>query len=324
MTKNVWTIAILALLLSVGRASAQDAAPAPAEVKLVRFSPAVEVKDLESGTLTVLKPGEKKAIFALPYKAYPYGSKFESSADARFKIYFSDSTYAVIKGVANFSAKQENEYRKIVLDIARGDVNLSVEQRAQADQFSILTPLGIFSSLRGMSKLHVGAIGKGVVGENDFSFRTLSGSAIFNGLHFAMQGMVQANAFSANNGVGMQSSAVVGKIGEVKMELPSGAGKTANFDLTPGATVKITRAKAKGSNNWVVSVLTLYANGQAKNYFCYVENRGEGFATGDIIGDMLPEEAPESTEEKPAETSGATPAADDAQMDDFDDGDTLL
>lgn len=278
-------VAILGSLLGAGAVCAQEAQ----EPKPARFDAMVRVMDLEHGTLMATKPG-LPAERALSYKAYPYGTVFEADAGARFRVMFSDLSYAVVKGPARLIPRASDAWRKVAVEVTHGDVNFFVEQRAQPGQFTLVTPLGVFTSLQGMSKLHVGDVAKGAVAEEDFSFRTLSGNAVFEGLHYKMTGMTQANAFISADARGMLASAITGKLGEVKMEIPSGDGKATAFSLTPGSTVKITRAKAKGSDNWVVSVLTLYANGEAKNYFCYVENRGEGYATGELIAEVLPEE----------------------------------
>ncbi len=279
-----------------------------AEAKPVRFNAMVRVMDLEHGTLMVTKPGQA-AEPALAYKAYPYGSTFEAKDGVKFRLIFSDLTYALVKGPAKFVPRATDEWRKVAIDVTRGDLNFSIEQRALPGQFTLVTPLGTFTSLQGMSKLHMGEIlpGKDVT-EEEFSFRTLSGSAVYEGLHYKMAGMTQANAFSSADSSTLYSSNITGKLGEVKMALPSGNGTTTDFSLTPGATVKITRAKPKGSNNWVVSVLTLYANGEAKNYFCYVENRGEGYATGELIAEVLPAEENAETED-----SAEDVASDDAE-----------
>ncbi len=283
--RNAMMAVALGSMFGAGVVCAQEAQ----EPKPARFDAMVRVMDLEHGTLTVTKPGQP-AEKAMSYRAYPYGSVFEADAGARFRVMFSDLTYAVVKGPARFVPRASDEWRKVAVEVQRGDLNLSVEPRAQPGQFTLVTPLGTFTSLQGMSKLHVGDVAKGAVTEEDFSFHTLSGNAVYEGLHYKMTGMTQANAFVSADAGGMVSSALVGKSGEVKMEIPAGNGKSTAFSLTPGATVKITRAKAKGSDNWVVSVLTLYANGEAKNYFCYVENRGEGYATGELIAEVLPEE----------------------------------
>lgn len=333
MMRNAMMAVALSSLLGAGVVCAQDAQ----EPKPTRFDAMVRVMDLEHGTVTVTKPGQV-AEKAVSYKAYPYGTRFEVSDGAKFRMMFSDFTYAVIKGPAVFVPRASDEWRKIAVEVTRGDMNFFVEQHAQPGQFTLVTPLGTFTSLQGMSKLHVGDVAKGTVTEEDFSFRTLSGNAVYEGLHYKMTGMTQANAFVSADAKGMVSTELTGKLGEVKMEIPAGNGKATDFSLTPGATVKITRAKPKGSDNWVVSVLTLYANGEAKNYFCYVENRGEGYATGELIAEVLPEEKdPEASEDaatdetqdnaqggaaaQPEENGGALPTIPD-ELESF--GDDLL
>lgn len=288
MVRKVVRMMMLGVVLCASVICAQDEADTP---KKVRFDALVKVVDLQ-GALQVKLPNATEFVAAMPYKAYPYGTVFTATDKARFRVIFSDLTYMVIQGPVTFTPVASDLWQKVSIQVKRGDFNVSVDQRAQPEQFEIVTPLGTFASLRGMSKLHVGDIAKGVVTKEDFSFRTLSGEAVFNGLHYSMANMTQANAFVSADVDGFYSSDVMGRSGEVKMDLPSGGGKNTPFSLTPGATVKITRAKARASDNWVVSVLTLYANGEAKNYFCYVENRGDGYCTGELIAEVLPEEVP--------------------------------
>lgn len=286
MVRRIVKLMMLGMVLCASVVYAQDET---AEAKKIRFEALVKVVELQ-GSLQVKLPNATESIPAISYKAYPYGSVFTATDKTRFRVIFSDLTYMVIQGPVTFTPRTSDMWQKVSVEVQRGDFNIAVDQRAQPEQFEIVTPLGAFTSLRGMSKLHVGDIAKGTVTKEDFSFRTLSGEATFAGLHYTMSGMTQANAFVSADIEGLYASDVTGRSGEVKMDLPAGGGKNTPFSLTPGATVKITRAKARGSDNWVVSVLTLYANGEAKNYFCYVENRGEGFYTGELIAEVLPEE----------------------------------
>lgn len=286
MVRKIVGMMMLGMALCASVVYAQDEAET---AKKVRFDALVKVMELQ-GSLQVTLPGATEAIPAISYKAYPYGTVFTATDKTRFRVIFSDLSYIVVQGPVTFIPRASDLWQKVSVDVQRGDFNIAVDQRAQPEQFEIVTPLGSFSSLCGMSKLHVGDIAKGTVTKEDFSFRVLSGEATFDGLHYTMSGMTQANAFVSADVDGLYFSDVTGRSGEVKMDLPSGDGKNTPFSLTPGATVKITRAKAPASDNWVVSVLTLYANGEAKNYFCYVENRGEGFSTGELIAEVLPEE----------------------------------
>ena len=329
MVQRTMTALLFGALLGAQAVYAQEAA----EPKPVRFDAMVKVTDVsaeDAAKVQILKPGEKTAIAALPHKAYPYGSTFTVPEGIRLRVRFSDLSHMMVRGPAVFTPKAAEEWRKVSLEIRRGDYNFSIDTRAQAGQFSVVTPLGTFSSMNGMSKLHVGDIAKGTVAKEDFAFRVLSGESTFNGVHYTMSKLAQANHFVSADAAGMSASDVIGRVGEVKMDLPtSGDGKNTPFSLTPGATVKITRAKARGSDNWVVSVLTLYANGEAKNYFCYVENRGEGFYTGELIAEVLPEEEDDTAAEDAASgaaeggsaASGSDAAAD--SLDNFDDGDLL-
>lgn len=293
------TVAFSACVLSAATLCAQEA---EGEAKPLRFEAMVRVLNLEAqadatgatmpgaGLRVTLPNG--KTVDAVSYKAYPYGSTFEATAGTQFRICFSPLTYAVVKGPAKFVPTAAEEWQKVQMKIDFGDVNTRVDDRALAGQFELVTPLGTFTDMNGMAKLHVGqdvALDKPVKGD-DFSFRTLSGSAAFKGLHYTMNDMTQANAFSSTDAMGFSTSELTGRLGEVKMAIPSGNGASTDFSLTPGSQVKITRAKPQGSDNWVVSVLTLYANGEAKNYFCYVENRGEGYSTGELIDEILPAE----------------------------------
>ncbi len=291
MIRNALMIAALGSMLGAGVVYAQEAQ----EAKPARFDVMVRVMALENGTLTATRPGQAPEQ-AISYKAYPYGTRFVASDGARFRVHFSDLTYAVVRGPADFVARATDEWRKVTVEVTRGDLNFSIGARTLPDQFEIVTPLGAFTSLQGMSKLHIGDINKDTITEKDFSFRTLSGTATYSGLHYKMGALTQANAFTALQADTEEATELVGRSGEVKMDLPMGNDKQMPFSLTPGAIVKITRARPKGSDNWVVSVLALYANGEAQNYFCYVENRGEGFATGELIAEMLPEEEDEAEE----------------------------
>lgn len=322
MVRNTMLATMLGVALGATAVYAQDLM----EEKMVRFEPSVQVIGLENGGLSVTKPGEMIPTPGVSYKAYPYGSIFEVGDGVKCRLRFSDLTYAVVKGPAKLTPIASDLFSKVVLDVARGDVNLSVDTRAQPGQFTVVTPMGSFTSLQGTSRLHVGDISNAEVDENDFSFRTLSGTAVFGGLHYKMGNMTQANAFFSgdatsvtSNGKIFRDTQIEGVSGEVVTELPMGAENKIDFSLTPGSVVKITRAKHPGSNNWVVSVLTLFANGVAQNYFCYVEGRGAEYATGDLVGEVLPEE----TEEELGEEGGEDDLFGDDESDDMGGGDSL-
>ena len=283
-------------------ATALFAQESEAEAQPLRFEPMVRVLNLERdadakpGAALRVRGADGKTREAVAYKAYPYGSTFEADEGVRFRVGFSNLTYAVVRGPARFTPKAADEWRKVTLEAQLGDYNLRVDDRSLPGQFEIATPLGTFTDMAGMARLHLGKdlAANETVGEEDFSFRTLSGNAVFKGLHYTMSGMTQANAFASADTQGFVTSELTGRLGEVKMELPMGGNNAPTpFSLTPGAQVKIARAKPKGSDNWVVSVLTLYANGQAQNYFCYVEGRGEGYATGELLAEVLPPEPEE-------------------------------
>ncbi|MBQ9693475.1 MAG: hypothetical protein IJV69_01795 [Kiritimatiellae bacterium] len=321
MARNGMLSVVLGAMLGVTAVYAHD----DLEMKMVRFEPSVQVLALEQGGLTVQKPG-KSPEAGVCYKAYPYGTQFTLDEGVKCRLRFNDLSFAVVKGPAVVKPMASDMFQKVVLDVSRGDVNLSVDQRAQAGQFTVLTPMGSFTSIQGTAKLHVGEITGGTIEDDDFAFRTLSGTAVFGGLHYKMADMTQANAFLSADAETQTASGKVfrdtrleGTSGSVATALSMGGDKTIDFALTPGAVVKITRAKNPGSDNWVVSVLTLYADGKAKNYFCYVENRGDEYATGDLLGELLPEEEEgdgEDTEETEDEASDTS--ADDS-MDDFGD-----
>lgn len=340
MIRNaMFTVAFGACALGAAALFAQESTEA--EAQPLRFEPMVRVLNLErdadaapGATLRVKAPGGT-AREAVAYKAYPYGSTFEADEGVRFRVGFSNLTYAVVRGPARFTPKAADEWRKVTLEAQLGDYNLRVDDRSLPGQFEIATPLGTFTDMAGMARLHLGKdlAANETVGEEDFSFRTLSGNAVFKGLHYTMSGMTQANAFASADTQGFVTSELTGRLGEVKMELPMGGNNAPTpFSLTPGAQVKITRAKPKGSDNWVVSVLTLYANGQAQNYFCYVEGRGEGFATGELLAEVLPPEPEEGDlldgeGDLGGDLGGGDDAFDDAslgdlpdEMTDFDDG----
>ncbi len=315
-----------ALILCVAMgAYAQDE---EAGTKPERFEALVRVTDISMpGTLKVTRPGVTTAEPVQVFKAYPYESTFTLEKGATCRLFFSDMTYTVVLGPATFKPVAGDEWRKVDVQAQMGTYNFSVDSRVLPGQFSVTTPLGTFSEMQGMSRVHVGDIKAGTVTADDFSFRVLSGTAKFNGLHYSMSGMTQANYFTEANSEGLLMSDIKGRVGEVKMNLPtSGDGKNMDFALTPGTTVKITRAKAQGSKNWTVSVLTLFANGEAQNYFCYVENRGDGYYTGELIAELLPEE--EEGEESSAEDAEAEAYTSEAlktpdEMESFDDYDLM-
>ena len=291
MVRNaMFSMVLGALALGAAPLVAQEEAPAP---KPLRFDPMVKVMELDKGErLLVTLPGAQEPVEAIAYKAYPYGSRFEAAKGTTFRVLFSNLTYAIVRGPAVFVPRANDQWRKVILDAQKGDFNMRVDERTLPGQFEVVTPLGTFTSMHGMSKLHIGDIAKDkAIDKDDFSFRTLAGDAVFKGLHYNMNGLTQANAFSSADTKGLQTSTLTGRLGEVKMDIPAGNGASTPFSLTPGSSVQITRAKARGSDNWVVSVLTLYANGQAKNDFCYVENRGEGYSTGELIAEVLPEDS---------------------------------
>lgn len=311
------TVAFGACVLSAATLRAQEA---EGEAKPLRFDAMVRVLNLEakdgSAGLRVTLPSGQ-TVQAVSYKAYPYGSTFVADKGTQFRVCFSPLTYAVVKGPARFVPSAADAWQKVQVKVELGDFNTRVDDRALPGQFEIATPLGTFTDMNGMAKLHVGAdIALNTpVKADDFSFRTLSGSAAFKGLHYTMSGMTQANAFSSADAMGFSTSELTGRLGEVKMELPAGNGAMTPFSLTPGSQVKITRAKPQGSDNWVVSVLTLYANGQAQNYFCYVENRGEGYSTGELLAEVLPENA-EGEEGEEGEAEGEDALGDEGALGD--------
>lgn len=317
MARNGMLSIALGVMLGATAVYAQD----DLEMQKVRFEPSVQVLALEQRGVTVQKPG-KAAEAAVCYKAYPYGSTFTVAEGVKCRLRFSDLSFAVVTGPAVLKPMSAELFQKVILDVQRGDLDLSVDQRAQAGQFTVLTPMGSFTSIQGTAKLYVGEIEGGTIEEGDFSFRTLSGTAVFGGLHYKMANMTQANAFFSGDvqkittdGKVFRDTRLEGVSGGVTTALPTGGDKAIDFALTPGAVVKITRAKNPGSDNWVVSVLTLYADGKAKNYFCYVENRGEEYATGDLLGELLPEDE----EEEGGEAEGAD--GEDAEMSGDDSGD---
>ena len=329
MARNATWMMALGVMLGAVAVYAQE----ELELPKVRFEPSVQVLELEQGGLTVVKP-DGTVEPGRCYKAYPYKTAFTVEPGVKLRLRFSDLTYAEVTGPAKVTPMAAEMFQKVTLDVQQGAIDFSVDTRAEAGQFTVLTPMGSFASLQGTSQLYVGAIESGKVGENDFAFRTLSGSAVFCGLHNKMGGMTQANAFVSDDtckqiavkGLGStriqsRDTRLEGVSGEVKTALPMGeiAGEPQQLDfaLTPGAVVKITRAKHPASDHWVVSVLTLYANGKAQNYFCYVEGRGEGYATGDLIGEVLPEDAEEDGED--ADGEGEAGASDDASEDYGDD-----
>ncbi len=318
---------MMSLLVVLGVAMgvyAQDEEAAKPE----RFDALVRVMNLSSPTGMTVARAEGEATPVVAFKAYPYGSTFTLDADVTCRVYFSDMTYVAVRGPAIFTPETTDKWQKVNVKVVRGDYNFSLHSRVLPDQFTVTTPVGAFGSMQGRSKLHVGDIAAGVITSDDFSFRVLSGSAVFKGLHYSMSGMTEANAFVSSNAEDESSTIITGRVAEVKMDLPtSGDGKNVPFSLTPGVTVKVVRAKAPGSNNWTVSVLTLHANGEAQNYFCYVENRGEGYYTGELVAEILPPEEEGETEEgeeaQEDDYSEAESIEESEEMSDFDDYDLM-
>lgn len=319
MARNAMWSMVLGILLSATVVYAQE----DPEVKKVRFEPAVQILDLEQPGVTVIKSGATTAVEGLCFKAYPYGSTFKVADGVTCSLRFSDLTKVAVTGPAELTPMASDMFSKIVLDVKRGELGFAVDTRAEAGQFTVITPIGSFTSMQGTARLMVGDIAAGTIDEDDFSFRMLSGSAVFSGLHYGMKDMTQANAYRSSEvkkvttaGKIYQDTRLTGASGDVRTSFAMGNGQDAEFSLAPGATVKITRAKQPGSENWVVSVLTLHANGKAKNYFCYVDGRGEEYATGDLLGEVLPEDEEGEDGEEDADTS-------EEDMDDFEDEELL-
>lgn len=318
MVRKPMMLVALSVLLGAQMVYAQEAG----EAKLVRFEALAKVSESagDCANVTVLKPGAEEAVPLVPYKAYPYGTVFTVAEGAKMRLNFEPFTYVVVRGPAKFSPKSNEDWTAVTVAADYGEFNIAVDDRVQPGQFQVVTPLGTFGALVGRSKLRMDQVAPGVeLTDENFSFRLLSGTASFQGKHFAAAELGQTNAFSATEATAGLTE-VTGRVGEVKLDLPSGAGKTTTFPLQPGSTVKITRAKARASDNWTVSVLTLYNNGKAKNYFAYVENRGDGFRTGELFDEVFAEE--EEGEELGEEGEGDAGAAGD-DFDDFDDGDLL-
>jgi hypothetical protein len=316
MVRNMMLATVFGALLSTTVVYAQEEAVSQ---EAIRFEPAIQVRNLENGGMAVLKPGVTESVAALSYKAYPYGSTFTLDAGASCRLLFSDLSSVVLTGPAKITPIASDVYKKIVLNVQRGDLKIAVDERAQAGQFTVKTPMGTFTSLKGTSTLYVGDISDGEVGEDDFAYSVKSGVAIFEGLHYGMNEMTQANAFRASEsaqttatGKEFRDTVLVGASGEVKTTLPMGGENTGTVSIAPGTTLRVTRARHPSSQNWVVSVLTLFPNGRAQNYFCYVEGRGDEYATGDLLDEMMPqEEEEEELDEEDGESSEGGDEADD-------------
>lgn len=294
------------VLLGATVVYAQDEAATQA----VRFEPSVQILNLQNGTMLV-KKANKELELARSYKAYPYGSSFELSDGGTCQLRFGEMTTVDLTGPAQIKVLQAEMFRRVILEVKTGEMKISVDTNAQPGQFTVLTPMGNFTSLSGLSKLFVGDIEGGTIEDGDFDFRVNSGTATFNGAHFDMGAITQANAFISGE---TKSSTIdfkeyhdtrlEGTSGGVDTALKAGADRVMNFSLTPGSVIKITRAKNPGSDNWVVSVLTLLGDGKAKNYFCYVENRGEEYATGELIDELLLDEESEEEDGEESDESG--------------------
>lgn len=287
--------------LAVGTVYAQDAVPA---VKPVRFAPLVRVMDLESGTVTV-KPESGEPFAAVTYKAYPFGSTFDVSAGTVCKFYFTDASYISVRGPARFRADQSDEWRKVTLTADYGDINIYVERSVEGDQFAVATPLGTFGRIVGLCRLHLEPVAAdGRIAPGGLVFRAQSGTAVYSVPGVTTQPMANGSAMAVE---GTPSDlTLVGVSSEVKADIQAGAGNVTPFSLTPGARIRVKREKPAGSDNHAISVLTLYANGQAQNYFCFVENRsGDVFVTGEILEQMLASADPEAEEAEDKEDAQA-------------------
>lgn len=318
MVRKPMMLVALSVLLGAQMVYAQEAE----EAKQVRFDALAKVNELsgDAASVTVLKPGATEATALVPYKAYPYNTVFTVAEGTKLRVNFEPFTYVVVRGPAKFTPKSNADWSAVTVAADYGDFNIAVDDRVQPGQFQLATPLGTFGSMVGRSKLRMAQVAPGeALSEDNFSFRLLSGTASFQGKHFAAAELGQANAFTAAEATAGLTE-ISGHVGEVKIDLPSGAGKTTTFPLQPGSMVKITRAKARASDNWTVSVLTLYNNGKAKNYFAYVENRGEGFRTGELFEEVFAEE--EEGEELGDEADTGDASADD-DFGDFGDGDLI-
>lgn len=305
--------------LAAGTVFAQDVAPV---VKPVRFAPMVRVMDLESGTVLVMSEG-KEPTEAVTYRAYPYGSTFDVAAGIVCKFYFTDASYISVRGPARFRAEQADEWRQVILTVDYGDINIYVERSVEGNQFVVKTPLGTFERIVGLCRLHLEAVSAdGSIAPGGLVFRAQSGSAVCTAPGVTTQPMANGSAFSIEGSP--NDFCLVGVSSEVKADIQAGGDTVTPFSLTPGARIRVKREKPAGSDNHAISVLTLYANGQAQNYFCFVENRtGDLYVTGDILEKMLASANPEEDEkenEEEAKTASEQEALDDA-MNEF--GDSL-
>ncbi len=323
MIRRMMVFGVLGVMLSAGVAMAQEEGE---EVQKVPFNPMVRVLDVPAVALkdplsiTALLPQGAAPVKVVNNKAYPYGTTFTVAPKVTLRVTFSETVFMTVRGPAVFTPQVADEWKKVTVDVAKGDYNFATGKRITPEQFAIKTPLGAFDGVQGLARLHVGDISEGPVAKDDFSFRVIEGGANFRGLNYSMEGLSKADSFHSADMSGMAQSQIYGDVGEVEMTLPmSGDGKSMPFSLTPGSTVKITREKAVGSDNWTVAVLTLYANGEAQNYFCYVENRGDGYHTGELVAEIFPEE--EEGEEEEDEEDGVSESEDELpeEMSDFDD-----
>ncbi len=302
---------------------AQDEMIAVQEPRPVRFDPLVRVMDYNksTGMVSVYPAGATTPEQAQTFKGYPYGTVMEVGEGVRCKFFFKDTTYMVVRGPARFTPKQTNDWNNVNLAVDYGEINLFVERQVEPNQFTITTPLGTFEDVRGLCKLRIAKLSEihPHYVNDDFYFLAQVGSARFVGHNIATQPLANSTAFYIEGGT-EAATTLVGAAGEVKLDLPAGNGNTTPFSLTPGARAKITREKPAGSKNWVVSVLTLYANGQAQDYFCYVENReGNAFATGQILSQMLAPEESDEAKDAEKDSAAAPEESYDEEMSDFGD-----
>ncbi len=225
MVRKPMMLLALGLVLGAPVVYAQEA-----EAKPVRFEALVKVGELavagEGAGVMVLKPGAEAAVPVVPYKAYPYGTVFTVTEGTKVRVNFEPFTYVAVRGPAKFCPKSNDDWSAVTVAVDYGECNVAVDDRVLPGQFQVVTPLGTFASLVGRSRLRMDQVAPGAeLSDENFSFRLLSGTASFQGKHFSAPELTQTNAF-----IGAETSdaltEVTGRVGEVKLDLPSGAGKT--------------------------------------------------------------------------------------------------
>ncbi len=332
------------------------------ETRRSRFSPVITVKDIEEvrtvDPRTVQTAVSEEVIvdtinvrhcepptIVMPdggiypivaNKAYPYGTEINVPKKTRCRVELSRTPAAYIivnaeESDATFTVRTKESFSALEIDVTKGNYAIYVSNGFTKDQVVLKTPIGAFDELVGHFFLNIETIDiqdKGdklvSMGNNSY-FTANTGTARYVGLHHSVPAVPVTTSFKAASTSSKREEELLGTNGTMDLALPvNGAGETTTFQLSEGATVFFTREKPFGCENWVVSFLTRYGNGQAKDFYCYVEGRAEpAFAVGNQIKPPKAVVAEATEEGEAAEGEGAEEEVaeekDEMAFDDFDD-----